>query len=223
MIAAQQVPPLAIVLGVAACVGLVIFALLLFRGYEHLARRSLERRYAGLSIHAIPRTGDVVLTYHTYHGFIAWFTQTPHHVVLPPDDARILLGRLLRFNLTWGLVTCGVVFVLPLAVLNYLGQRRSVCEQEASGSFPASETTSPVDAPDHETDESASAFHRVVGWIAAGLCAVFAVSVVACLFTGEFEGAVGGAIASVVLGATARSWLVKRERQDAPGRHRIRR
>ena len=75
----------------------------------------------------------MILTYHTYHGFIAWFTQTPHQVALPPDDARKLLGRLLRFNLMWGLVTYGALFIPPLAILNYFAQRRSIAKQAAHG------------------------------------------------------------------------------------------
>ena len=101
VILADQIPVVAIVISVAILVGLVVGAVFLFRGYERLARQSLERKYGDLVIHPDPQPGDVILTYHTYHGFIAWFTQTPHHVALPPEDARRLLGRLLRFNLMW--------------------------------------------------------------------------------------------------------------------------
>ena len=109
----------------------------LFRSYERLARRSLRRKYAGLQIHEVPVAGDVTLTYHTYHGLIAWFTQTPHYVSLPPDHARILLGRLFRFNLTWGLLTYGALFIPPLAVWNYFTQRRSISSQEAGNAIGA--------------------------------------------------------------------------------------
>lgn len=92
-------------------------ALLLFRGFENSARRALERKYRDLVIHPVPQYGDVLLEFHTYHGLIAWFTQTGHRVYLSPDDARKLLGRLLRFNLTWGLVTPGSLFIPPLAIM----------------------------------------------------------------------------------------------------------
>jgi hypothetical protein len=116
---------------VALFLSLVVGALFFYRTYESLARRSLQRRYTGLDVHETPDEHDVVVTYHTYHGFLAWVTQTPHHVALPPDDARRLLARLCRFNLTWGLVTYGALFIPPLAILNYFAQRRSIAGQEA--------------------------------------------------------------------------------------------
>lgn len=113
---------ISIVLGIAILIAVVGLAAGLFFGYQALAARSLRRQYFGLAIHGVPERGDVRITYHTYHGFIAWFTQTEHRVVLPPSDARKLLGRLLRFNLVWGLVTAGVVFIFPLAIFNYFAQ-----------------------------------------------------------------------------------------------------
>lgn len=117
----------------AVVLGLGVFALVLFRGYEALARRALARAYVGLAVQEPPAPGDVVVTYATYHGLIAWFTQTPHRAALPPDDARVLLGRLLRFNLTWGLLTYGMLFILPLSFLNYSAQRRAIVRQAAAG------------------------------------------------------------------------------------------
>ena len=73
----------------------------------------------GLELHDSFLPGDVLLTYHTYHGLIVWVTQTRHRVAAPPADARRLLARLLRFNLSWGLLTYAVLFVVPLAILNY--------------------------------------------------------------------------------------------------------
>ena len=137
MILAVQTPQaFAIVIDIVIFVGLVGFALCLFRGVEYFARRSLERTYFDLAIHPDPMPDDVTLTYHTYHGFIAWFTQTRHQVALPPEDARILLGRLLRFNLSWGLLTYGALFIPPLAILNYFSQRRSIAAQAATGGHP---------------------------------------------------------------------------------------
>ncbi len=144
MLLANQSPTPLVLIGVilltiALFGGLGLIVLYGFRGFESLARRSLQRRYSGLQVHAEPQPGDVLITYHTYHGFVAWFTQTPHQVALPPDDARTLLGRLLRFNLQWGLVTYGALFIPPLAILNYLGQRRSIARQEANGGYSQAE------------------------------------------------------------------------------------
>ena len=218
MILADQTTVLAIVVGIAILIGLGVGALYLLRGYEHLARRSLERKYADLAVHPEPQPGDVVLTYHTYHGLIAWFTQTPHHVALSPEDARRLLGRLLRFNLTWGLVTYGALFIPPLAILNYFAQRRSIAAQQATGGLPAS-IIRPADAADFETPDTAepeiakspSSFHRFVGWISAGLCVIFSVSVLACTVTGVFEGAIGGVMVTALFGWVARDWLGNRK------------
>ncbi|MFQ5462582.1 MAG: hypothetical protein ACE5E5_08145 [Phycisphaerae bacterium] len=116
----------------AVVVGLGVLALWFFRRYEGFALESLKRRYADVEVHSDPLSGDVILTYHTYHGFVAWFTQIRHHVALPPDDARKLLGHLLRFNFKWGLVTYGAAFVPPLAILSYFAQRRSIAKQVAS-------------------------------------------------------------------------------------------
>jgi hypothetical protein len=132
-ILAEDSPVLVIAVTAVVFLVLGVGALYFFRGYEHFARKSLDRRYAGLSFHSEPQPGDVIVTYHTYHGFLAWFTQVSHSAVLPPDDARKLLGRLLRFNLTWGLVTPGALFIPPLSVINYFVQRSSIAHQEAFG------------------------------------------------------------------------------------------
>src|SRR5580704_4501207 len=92
---------------VVALVAVAVGALYGFRGYERLACRALKQRYEDLEIHDSPQIGEVALVYHTYHGVLAWFTQTEHRVYLPPEQARALLGRLFRFNLVWGLTARG--------------------------------------------------------------------------------------------------------------------
>ncbi len=128
---------LMIALMIAILGGLVAAAVLLVCGYDWFGRRSLQRLYDGLQIHEVPQSGDVVLTYHTYHGLLIWFTETTHRVTLPAVDARTLLGRLLRFNLTYGWFTYGALFVPPLAVLNYFAQRRSIAAQESANALRA--------------------------------------------------------------------------------------
>lgn len=129
----QEPPGGAIFIGIVLLVGLAAGALFFFRSYERLAERSLARKFADLKQPFVVQPGDVIFTYHTYHGFLAWFTQTPHQVSLPPEEARELLGRLLRFNLTWGLVTPGMIFIVPLSLLNYAAQRKSITSQEREG------------------------------------------------------------------------------------------
>ncbi len=217
MLLAEPAPLFAILIAIAIIAGLGFVALWLFRGYECLARRSLGRIYSDFDIHPDFRPGDVVVTYHTYHGLVAWFTQTPHYVALPPDDARKLLGRLLRFNLTWGLATPGLLLIPPLALMHYASQRRSIDRQEANGGT----TTSAVPPADTLADDffdfgtasknkdvaSPSLFHRVAGCIAAGLCAVCGIGTIACLVDGKFDGAIVCLVLVVLLGWVARNWL----------------
>jgi hypothetical protein len=80
----------------------------------------------GIDAHQRPMEGDVQFVYHTYHGFIAFFIQTEHRVSCPPGQARILLGRFLRFNLTWGMLSYGMIFVPFLAFFNYLAQKSAI-------------------------------------------------------------------------------------------------
>jgi hypothetical protein len=120
-----------VIFTLVAVVALVaVGALYGFRGYEGLACRALKQRYEDLEIHDSPQIGDVALVYHTYHGVLAWFTQTEHRVYLPPEQARALLGRLFRFNLVWGLTARGGLLVPPLSLMNYVAQRRSISAQE---------------------------------------------------------------------------------------------
>ncbi len=221
VLANQNETLIAILGGIAVFVALGVFALVFFRTYRWLARRSLQGKYAGLQVHEVPEAGDVTLTYHTYYGFIAWFTQTPHHVSMPPDDARILLGRLLRFNLTWGLFTYGALFIAPLAVWNYFTQRRLISAQEAGKAMaaimdqPASGdgAQNPYASPRTVAASgvpSRSLFHRAIGWTCAVLCAVFGITTAVCFVREEIEPAIGGLLATAVLGWTSWTWIGKR-------------
>jgi hypothetical protein len=110
----------------------VVFVVyLLFGGLNTFALRPLRRCFEGLDLHETPAGGDVSFVYHTYRGLLFWFTQTEHRVFAPPEDAQRLLKRLLRFNLTWGLLSWGVLFIPFFAYGNYLAQRRSIEKQLA--------------------------------------------------------------------------------------------
>ena len=134
LLLASRLPEwLNVVFVIAILLGMVFGALYFLRGYERWAKNSLERKYRGLALRSNPQEGDVFVQYHTYHGFIAWVTQTPHQFVASYEDARKLLGRLLRFNLTWGLFTYASLFAIPLALFNYTAQRRSIANQLNDG------------------------------------------------------------------------------------------
>src|SRR5262249_506981 len=137
------------------------------RGLERWVQRALDRAYAGLEIKSAAAPNDVVVVYDTYHGFLVWHVHTEHRVILPLDDARALLGRLLRFNLPWGLVAEWGVFIAPLSVLNYVVQRRSIARQETAAAFAAigSEAFDFVGADKGRRRRSWG--HVIFGWIAA--------------------------------------------------------
>jgi len=99
-------------------------------GIQTFALKPLHRRFSGLDLHDAPQSGDVCFVYHTYRGFFLWFVQDEHRVCASPEDAKLLLARLLRFNLTWGMLSYGLLFVPLLAVGNYFAQKRSIKKQE---------------------------------------------------------------------------------------------
>ncbi|MDP1799023.1 MAG: hypothetical protein Q8K78_16130 [Planctomycetaceae bacterium] len=109
-------------------IGVPIFVL--SGGLQKFGLRSLERCYVGLNPHETRQPGDVQVVYHTYRGFLVWFIQDEHRVSLPVKHAELLLKRLLRFNLTWGMMSYGLLFVPLLAIGNYYVQRRSVARQQ---------------------------------------------------------------------------------------------
>ena len=100
--------------------------LLLFGGAKRFLRTTLQRRYDKIEIHDTRQPGDVAFVYHTYRGFLIWFVQDEHRIFARPDDAVRLLGRLLRFNLTFGMMSYGLAFVPFVAIGNYIAQKRSI-------------------------------------------------------------------------------------------------
>jgi hypothetical protein len=204
LIAGQQSPTIkfmaAFLAGLALLVLVGALALAFFRRYERWAKSALERAYEGLHVHSVAEHGDVVLDYHTYHGIIAWTTETPHRVIMPGDDARELLSRLLRFNLTWGLVAHGGILVPPLAIANYYAQRRSLEHQLIAA----------VSGRKLARTKRPSLFRLIFGSLMLFLAAVFAVAAVALLAERKFDGGMGGAFLAVLLAWAGRDWLRKR-------------
>lgn len=109
---------------ILALIGIPIF--LLCGGLKTFGLRALERCFRDVRLHDHNQGGDVILRYHSYRGFLIWVVQTEHVVVAPVEDAQRLLGRLLRYNLTWGLFCAGGLLALPLSCGNYLAQKRSI-------------------------------------------------------------------------------------------------
>ena len=112
-------------------IGIPIF--LLTGGLRAFGLNALVRRFHDVRLHDVPQPGDVCFRYHTYRGFLLWFVQAEHIVIAPAEDAERLLGRLLRYNLSWGLLSAGTLYMLPLACANYVAQKRSIRRQKARG------------------------------------------------------------------------------------------
>lgn len=108
---------------------LVLVPILVVRAMRTPPQKRFRRIYDGITQPTESRPGLVFIEFHTYDGFLVWFTQTAHQGYYPPDEARLLLGRLARYNLTWGLFAAGGVFVPILTLINYWSQRRSIKRQ----------------------------------------------------------------------------------------------
>ena len=108
---------------------IVLPVYLLFGGLRTFALRPLKRCFNGIHVRESPEAGDVECIYHTYRGFLVWVKQDEHRFFATPEDSQRVLGRLLRFNLTWGLLCPGMIFIPLLAVGNYYAQKRSILQQ----------------------------------------------------------------------------------------------
>lgn len=125
----EQMLTTALLLGMVVVVVIGVVYFVVFDGADKIFRNTLFRRYEGLAIRTQPEAGDVAVTYHTYRGLLVWFVQDEHRFYANPSDALALLGRLMRFNLTYGMFSYGMVFVPFLAIGNYFAQRRSINKQ----------------------------------------------------------------------------------------------
>ncbi len=105
------------------------FYLVFGGGIAKFALRPLKRCFNGTEPRETPERGDVSFTYHTYRGLLIWVTQDEHNVHASCDDARTILRRLLRFNLTWGMLSYGLLFVPFLAIGNYKRQMKIIEQQ----------------------------------------------------------------------------------------------
>jgi hypothetical protein len=110
----------AIVLGLVGAI--VLFVLWLRRS----AWAAQQRAYGGLKIYTTPAWGTVPVVFHTYCGFLVFVIQTEHRFWASPQDARVALWRLRRFNLIWGIFAYGALVIPLLSFGNYLAQKRLI-------------------------------------------------------------------------------------------------
>jgi hypothetical protein len=114
-------------------------ALLLIAAFAILAVRATrsphpaERRaYQGVRNQPPHEPGAVKVVFHTYAGILVFVVQRKHHFWASPDDARLTLWRLHKFNLTWGMFAYGALLIPLVSYLNYLAQKRSIKRQIAA-------------------------------------------------------------------------------------------
>ncbi len=122
-----------LVLGVffAVIIGVPIFVVKRMRAardgaqWDRLLARAVER--------VGPNEKDAPLvsfTFHTYSGFLVFFTQTAHNPRLPGPIAFEYLRQLHRYNLAKCLVPYpGIVYVPILSYFNYKAQQRRIAQQ----------------------------------------------------------------------------------------------
>jgi hypothetical protein len=91
-----------------------------------------QRAYDSLRVHAAHEPGTVSVVFHTYSGILVFVVQRKHHFWASPDDARMALWRLHKFNLTWGMFAYGALLIPLVSFLNYLAQKRSIERQTAA-------------------------------------------------------------------------------------------
>jgi hypothetical protein len=118
-------------------VWIIVGVVLLYsiRWYNKAAKRKLESIYSEM-IKTDTSPADVLVTFHTYYGVLAWVDQQTHQFHLPPTEAKEVLRRLRNFNLKWGILAYGFVFIPFLTFFNYWSQLRSIQNQIASRSTP---------------------------------------------------------------------------------------
>lgn len=180
--------------------------------YQRLAERTLERAYDDLIIHVEPEPGDVVLDYYTYHGILIWVAVTPHRVVLPPAGARVLLGRLLRFNLTWGLMSPNVFTVA--VIYNYFAQRRSIARQERGSALAMNEHEATEMVVQEIARQDRPPLYRLVfGFLAAMASVLLAVITIALAGKADASQIVISLGMCLVLGWIGYDWLTRPRRK----------
>ena len=113
-----------VIVGIAA-----IIIVIAHRRLEAIANRAQMRAYDGVMVSRTPVPGMVAVVFHTYYGFFVFTHQVEHRFWALPDDAKLVLSRLNRFNLTWGFFAYGAVLIPFLSLANYWVQRLRINRQ----------------------------------------------------------------------------------------------
>ena len=74
----------------------------------------------------------VSVVFHAYSGILVFTRQVEYRFWATPDDARAILAKLNRFNLTWGFFAYGAIVIPVLSLGNYWAQLRRISKQVAA-------------------------------------------------------------------------------------------
>ena len=121
-----------VLIGVTALAILIVTPFLVIR----FRRRTLGGVKKDTS--ALLTPGKVRFVFHKYSGFLIWVREYSYDTVLPLDDAEALLKKLVRHNMTWGLLVYGGPFVPLFTFFEWRAQKRRIAA--ARPGFPISAT-----------------------------------------------------------------------------------
>jgi hypothetical protein len=129
----QNIIPIIFLVFLLGAVGFLI--VLIVKGHRKLVSRT-DRAHLGLfeDLPTSTQTGPglVFVVFHTYYGFLVFVHQLEHRFWASPDDARQILARLNRFNLTRGFFAYGALVIPILSLMNYWVQLRRIRKQAAA-------------------------------------------------------------------------------------------
>lgn len=110
-------------------IALIVSMIVMWFRFRASPPRALGRAYSGVTVWSSPQKGLVHARFHTYYGLLVFTFMNEHSFWATPEDARLVLLRLHRFNLTWGMFAYGALFIPIVSYLNYLLQLRSIKRQ----------------------------------------------------------------------------------------------
>jgi hypothetical protein len=113
-------------IGYGAIAVLILVPVLAFWAMRRM--RLSEERARSLPV----ESGKVRLIFHTYTGHVLGCAERAYDLVLPIDDAEILLNRLVRHNLTRGLLFYGGPLVPVFTYFEYRAQKRKIIAARTS-------------------------------------------------------------------------------------------
>lgn len=118
-----------LLVGLLLIVALAVGVLYGIRWFGAFARRRELRAFEGMPVFGEPGPGLVAVVFHTYSGLLLFVIQSEWRFWATPEDARKILSRLNRHNLTWGFLAYGVLVIPILTLGNYATQLRRIRKQ----------------------------------------------------------------------------------------------